>query len=186
MKKLLIAIALCSLFCTPALAQDTPAFEIFGGYQLVRHGGDATTDSITFHGFDVAGEGNITDNFSIVGEFGATFKGIEEEGINVTVKNYTFLVGPRFGYRAEGFRPFAHVLVGLHRFAAGATVEGIGVGAGINNFGIAFGGGVDIDVNENISIRPAQVDLLTVRFSAMDETDWENVFRYSAGVVLKF
>ena len=41
MKKFLVLVALSSLLCVPALAQDFPRVEIFGGYSIDRVGGDA-------------------------------------------------------------------------------------------------------------------------------------------------
>ena len=49
-----------------------------------------------------------------------------------------------------------------------------------------IGGGVDVVVNDTISIRPAQFDLLMSRFSFEDISLWESMFRYSAGIVFKF
>ena len=56
----------------------------------------------------------------------------------------------------------------------------------LNNFGIAFGGGLDIVVNDTISIRPVQIDLLSSRFSIEEISIWESMVRYSGGIVFKF
>lgn len=162
MKKLLAVFAFLSLFSLPAFAQENPAFEIFGGYSLV-HG-----DEDTVHGFAIAGEGDVTDLFGIVGEFGF----YDAEGS----KAYTFMAGPRVGYRAESIRPFAHVLLGGAHFTtdSGNFSE--------THFSMAFGGGLDISVNESFSIRPAQFDIISVKWENM----WDNDLRYSAGVVLTF
>ncbi|MBN2318552.1 MAG: outer membrane beta-barrel protein [Acidobacteria bacterium] len=193
MKKLLVAVALFSLFCIPALAQDTPQVEIYGGYGLLHDTG------ITLHGFQAAVEGNINKNFSIVGEFGYGQKDVTDEvnfladlfdigeGIeDANLKSFTFLVGPRVSYRTERVRPFAHVLFGIHRIGGSATVEGESGSEYLNNFGIAFGGGLDIVVNDTISIRPVQIDLLSSRFSIEEISIWESMVRYSGGIVIKF
>ena len=193
MKKFLVVITLFSLFCIPALAQDVPQVEIYGGYGLVHDTG------MTLHGFQAAVEGNVNQYFSIVGEFGYGQKDITEEanflidllGIegsvdNADLKNLTFLAGPRVGYRTERVRPFAHVLFGIHRLSGSATAGEESISEHLNNFGIAFGGGVDVVVNDTISIRPAQFDLLMSRFSFEDISLWESMFRYSAGIVFKF
>ena len=102
------------------------------------------------------------------------------------LKSFTFLFGPRVSYRTERVRPFAHVLFGIHRIGGSAMIEGESGSEYFNNFGIAFGGGVDFAVNNTISIRPAQIDLLSSRFNVGEESSWENMLRYSAGIVIKF
>ena len=193
MKNLLVVVALFSLFCIPALAQETPQVEIYGGYGLLHDTG------ITLHGFQAAVEANVNQYFSVVGEFGFNKKDITEDAqflmdlfdIEGTIedadlKSFTFLFGPRVSYRTERVRPFAHVLFGIHRIGGSATIEGESGSEYLNNFGIAFGGGVDFAVNNTISIRPAQIDLLSSRFTFGEMSSWENMLRYSAGIVIKF
>lgn len=192
MKKLLVVVALLSLFSIPALA-ETPQAEVYAGYGLLHDTG------ITAHGFQAALEGNINDFFSIVGEFGFATKDITDEanllldifGISGTVddadlRSFTFLAGPRIGYRAEKVRPFAHVLFGIHRIGGSFTVDGSSESGYLNNFGMALGGGMDVVVNDTISIRPAQFDVLMSRFSADGFSLWESLIRYSGGIVFKF
>ena len=194
MKKILVIVVLFSLFCIPAAAQETPQVEIYGGYSLLHDTG------VTMHGFQAAVEGNINDYFSIVGEFGFHKKDFPDEANlvadlfdigdvtieNADLKTYSFMFGPRVSYRVERVRPFAHVLFGIQHLTGSATVEGEPDSESLNNFALAFGGGLDLAVNDTISIRPAQIDLLTSRFHIGDESSWENMLRYSAGIVFKF
>ena len=169
MKKLLVAVALLSLFSFPVFAQDdAPAFEVFGGYSFINDYNAGETG----HGFAAALEGNATNTFGIVGEFGF----YDFDGGSV----YSYMFGPRFGYRAEKFRPFAHILFG------GVTLSPDEESANENYFSMAFGGGIDINISDRFSIRPAQFDLLTFRYTEDDMSDWINNIRYSAGIVLKF
>jgi hypothetical protein len=53
-------------------------------------------------------------------------------------------------------------------------------------FAMAFGGGVDIQINKSISIRPGEVSYLLTRFTnAFTNTNQHNL-RYSAGINFTF
>jgi len=184
MKKLLVAIALFGLLSLPAFAQDTPALEIYGGYQLVHDSGaDFEVDSFQYHGFTAAVEGNLTSFFGIVGEFGY-FKHTESvDNLEASIDGIPFLFGPRVGYRSDRFRVFGHYLLGGLK----STLE-FDSSELLNDtsFAQAIGGGIDINLAGIFAIRPAQIDLLSVRYSEGDYSSWSNYFRYSGGVVLKF
>ena len=185
MKKLLVAIVLFSLLSIPVFAQDVPKFEAYGGYQLLRHPGGEGYDSYIINGFTAAFEGNLKPFFGIVGEFGYGRKSWDELYINETESFTTYLFGPRFGYRTDKFRIFGHYLLGGLHYSDEYTDEGTYTYTD-NNFAQAIGGGIDISLGKMISIRPAQVDLLSIKWSDGDYSEWENVFRYSGGVVFKF
>jgi opacity protein-like surface antigen len=167
MKKLLVVLALFSLLSIPAFAQDeAPAFEIFGGYTLA-HSSDWDQ---TGNGFAAALTGNVNKTFGVTGEFGFyDFDG---------GKGYTYMAGPQIGYRAGAVRPFGEALFG------GTTLKGDGDASSESHFSMSFGGGLDLALSDKISIRPAKLDLLTIR--PPEGGDWANFLRYSAGVVFKF
>ena len=180
MHKLLLAIVLCGLFCMPLFAAEYPAAEVFGGYQLLH------SEDMNMHGFSGAVEGNITQNFGIVGEYGLGIKTETFSGTDVTIKEHSFMAGPRFSYRADKFRVFGHALFGGNRLSGGASVEGISAGASTTGFGMAFGGGVDFAASQRIWIRPVQFDVFRIHHSVMDVSGWGTQYRYSAGIVFKF
>lgn len=183
MKKLIVTIALSSLFCIPVLAQDTPAVEVYGGYQLLHHGGgtygELTYDSYNLNGFLASVEGNVKPYFGIVGEFGYNRKSWDE--YSETESFTTYLFGPRVSYRAEKFRVFGHYLLGGAHYKDDYT----GGSYTDNLFTQAVGGGIDITISDLISVRPAQIDMVSVRWTDAG-TYWENHFRYSGGVVFTF
>jgi len=183
MNKLLVGLVLFSLCCLPALAADTPKAEVYGGYQFLRHPGGADYSAFNYNGFTTAVEGNVKSFLGIVGEFGFARKSWDYgEGYTETENVIPFLFGPRFSYRAGKSRFFVHYLLGAIRYSDtydGSTYTN-------TNFSQAIGGGLDIAINKMISIRPAQIDLVTVRWKDSEVTDWENNFRYSGGIVIKF
>ena len=178
--------ALFSLFCIPALAQDTPVGEVYGGFQLLRHPGGDNFDSYFLKGFLGAFEGNINSYLGVVGEVGHVRKSWDEEDFSENENFTPFLFGPRFGYRTERVRVFGHYLLGGIRYAYSYSDSFEDFSASGTQFSQAVGGGVDIALNDTISIRPAQVDVVMVRWSEGDFTEWENLFRYSGGIVIKF
>jgi len=189
MKRVLFAVALLGLFCLPLYAQDTPKAQIFGGYGLIHEEGfDA-------HGFTAEVEGNVSKTFGIAGDFGfgRVSQGASIEGINVSasVKEYLFMGGPRFSYGAQKGRAFFHYLVGGMRMNATGSASGLSAGTTFSGFAMAIGGGVDISLNDKVSIRPAMLDWLRVRSSEKTIAGvtipamWGNQIRYSAGIVFK-
>ncbi|MBN2242361.1 MAG: outer membrane beta-barrel protein [Acidobacteria bacterium] len=211
MKKLLVAAALFSLFCLPALAADAPAFEIFGGYSLIHTMDNDKLDlsSQTAQGFIAAVEGNVHPNFGIVGEFGfyqntesgvESYNGFEgipsalpyEYGWEEKTRHYPILFGPRVSYRGDTVRVFAHYLLGFAKttwdWKYWEEYEGYYEETGSEgdtNFAQAVGGGIDISLNDTFSIRPAQVDWVSIRVSGDGDSTWINGIRYSGGIVIK-
>jgi opacity protein-like surface antigen len=188
MKFCLSIVALVLLLPCAVNAQDYPKAEVYGGYQLLRNAEDVET--VNFHGFQAAVEGNLTQYFGLVGEFGLGVNTLGQEitgaPVDVRVKQYTFLAGPRVSYRTEKVRVFGHALFGGDRIDGGASFEGVSAGIAITPFTMAFGGGIDFSVNDRISIRAAQFDYMTSRATLLDLTAWMNQFRYSGGLVIKF
>jgi hypothetical protein len=171
MKKLFVVLAVCGVLSAPIFAQDLPRAAAYGGYQLNIFDNDRRTN-----GFLGSAEVNINEAFGVVGEFGYSKKGSNTTSYTSTA----FLGGPRFSFRGERIRGFAHFLFGGDRLNAGIAST---------KFEMAFGGGLDISINKFIAIRPAQVDLLsrwvgqTSNLPGFSNLDYG--IRYSGGVVVK-
>ena len=141
MKKLFVVLALFSLFCIPALAQDFPKVEIFGAYSMAKLSGDigdflnAVDDEIgsesgvdvtTFlkTGFMGSLTVNVNEYFGIEGNFSyhrgtplSVNVSAGEDSIDAKVKadSFNFMAGPKFAYRGnEKVTPFGHFLIGLN------------------------------------------------------------------------
>ena len=163
MKKFILVMILTILGSIPAMAQENsvPKAEIFTGYSYLR-----TERGANLNGFDFSVTGNVNKNFGITGEFGGLY------GQSFVDSAYTFMGGPRLSTRMGNVTPFVHALVG-----------GIGVPTeGETGFATALGGGVDVRVNDRISIRAIQADYLLTR---LFNTNRNNA-RLSFGVVFNF
>ncbi len=157
----------------------------------------------TFHGFNVSGVYNVSRFVGIKGDVSGTynrknFSGTIQDGptpTNVSFKTnsalYNFLGGVQFKDNAteKRLKPFAHVLVGAGhgRVKISDTVcpgdvctafEGTESETG---FAGAFGGGLDVKLNNRVDFRVVQVDYNPVRF---DGGTQHNV-RFGIGLVFK-
>ena len=90
-------------------------------------------------------------------------------------------------------QPFGEVLFGAAHTNAYATIADVETGtvtsgSGNNNgFAMAAGGGIDIKINKNFSVRPVEVDYLLTRFSANHIAGYtanQNNFRYVGGFLI--
>jgi len=128
---------------------------LFAGYQWLNPGGnipggpDGAGGVLPFKlpsmekGFGLAFGYNFHPNFALEGDFGGSYK----DGNDIT----TYSIGPRFTYRGEGVNLFAHTLLGANHL----NLANFGARTGI---GAILGGGIDIPVIKQFSIRLIEAD----------------------------
>jgi len=174
---------LIMIFATTGLAQDYKKIEFYGGYSAMQFdniGGDtgsANIDDIlggrnTLRGFELA----ITANFHkwVGAKFDMSTHWREDEftrsagsgTIDNNIQNYLGGIqikdnrndGPRF-------KPFAHALIGVAHQRVDVQSPQLSTLFGVNelktnetSFAQAYGGGVDIKLNDKIDIRVVQLD----------------------------
>ena len=184
--KRLVTIAGLLLICTTAtLAQNTDykKWEFFGGYSALHFdnlGGDTNSAAVndvlgekqTLRGFELA----ITRNFHKY--VGAKFdyslhlrednftRTLASGTVDTTVQN--FLGGIQVKNNVEDgprFKPFGHALFGVANQKVDVDSPQLPALFGVNDFHVnetsfamAFGGGVDIKLNNRLDVRAAQVD----------------------------
>jgi len=170
MLKVIRVIALVFLFSLPAMAQDVPAWEFYGGYSYMR--ADLGGVDQGLHGWDFDVAQNLNRWFGGVMNFTGHYA--HPGGANVNV--HSFAYGPRFTYRkSERLVPFGQVLLGAVRGSVGY----LGLSQAKFDFGFAAGGGLDYKVNDRVAIRVIQADYLATPFFKLRQ---DNV-RASAGLV---
>lgn len=202
MRRILLFIGLTLFMPLMVLAQDAPKVEIFGGYSYFRtpsgffsnqFGGPYTSivDNPSLNGWTVSVAGNANSWLGVVADVGGYYARAKTStfihGVvptstlgNTNVKLYSFLFGPQLSYRKnEHVTPFIHALFGGVRETFGPEIS---VGGSKTDFGMAFGGGVDVKVAEHAAIRVIQADYMRSRFG------WkaENNVRLSFGAVVRF
>ena len=172
MRNLFILLALVLFVAAPAMAQETPKAELFGGYEYVRINGNNNC-----HG----GGGNLAYNFSdwlggVVDLAGCKVTGLPS-GVSVNAFNYLF--GPRVSYRSFGsLTPFGQILFGGERLGAGYSGAGSG---SVNSFAMTIGGGADYKFTDHVSFR-GQAEYLYTHFGGVRQ----NNARIEAGIVYRW
>jgi hypothetical protein len=200
-------------FGTTAFAQEGPQrWEVFGEYSYLRF--NPTIPQLNNRSFNGGGGGatfNITPMFGIKAElmgYGSTSfnlnitspivtpKGTIPVGtFNTQANMFTYMFGPVVKIPTSRFTPFFEVLFGgsnsngyanLSRaiVAGGGTISASGTQ---HPFTMAVGGGIDFNINHNLAIRPLEIDYVLTRYTnPFSNTNNQNNFRYTAGVVFKF
>jgi opacity protein-like surface antigen len=171
LRKALCAMSLVFVALLPAIAQDVPKVEVFGGYSW--SGGN-------FHGWNASATGNINKRFGIVADFSGHY-GSELGLVRVNQNAHSFLFGPRLSFRGKRLTPFVYSLFGATRFAESAVISGQHLSAASTGFSLAIGGGLDVKVNERIAIRAFQLDY----FRPIVNDEPNNRGRLAFGVVLR-
>src|SRR6266536_3673932 len=115
LKKALCSMCLVVLSLLPAVAQDVPKAEVFGGYSWA--GGN-------FHGWNASVTANVTKQLGIVADFSGHYGSEIEGSILVKKDAHSFLFGPRVSFRGKRLTPFVYALFGVTRFQERATISG--------------------------------------------------------------
>jgi hypothetical protein len=117
------------------------------------------------------------------GEFGSKSQRIGTTSVDTSLHRFTYLFGPQFNLHLnDKVKVFVHPLFGGVHDTTRATFGTSRTDFSANAFAMAFGGGVDVKLNRHFAIRPIQFDYVPTHFGG----EWQNNFRFSAGVVFKF
>src|SRR5215467_14995988 len=198
------------LFGSATFAQDYPKIEVPLNYSYMRFNPE---NSNIVSGFSLNGGGGgvavyVNHWLGIQAEFQGymsttrtfTFPATPNSPcpVGCTFKTsgdlFTYNVGPVLKYRTEHFEPFVETLFGgahsnaYHNlFAACQPLPGSPCGTARNPSNNAWdfviGGGLDIPLSKNFSVRPAQFDFVLTRFGnafTAGNTNQSN-FRYNGG-----
>lgn len=158
-------VLLLAFVAAPALAQEGPRAELFGGYEYLH----LNPGGIGCHGFGTNLAYNLNNWFGAVGDFGVC----KETG-GSTFHDVNYLFGPRVSYRSYGrVTPFAQVLFGGQHLA--------GSGLASDSFAMTLGGGADYRYNEHISFR-GQAEYLYTHFAGTRQ----NNARIEVGIVYRW
>lgn len=162
-----IAFILVFALFTPFAAQaQTRKFEAFAGYSFQRVEGFPSNANMS------GWVGELTYKFTpylgVTADASAQYGTLTGSRINY----HNILVGPEISLPRK-ISPFVHVLLGDGRSSV--------FGVTSKTFAVAIGGGVDYRVNDLVSVRMAQFDVIT---GATKQTSSDG--RFSAGIVFHF
>lgn len=158
----------------------------------------------SFNGFEAAGVYNFSRYVGLKGDVSGTYKstnfsvsvptngGTSTFSADTKLSLYNFLGGIQVKDNAnEGrFKPFAHALVGAGH--ARVKINNVTCPTGVDCFGFedsynrtglagAFGGGIDIRINDKFDFRAAQFDYNPMRFDGQTQHN----IRLGIGLVIK-
>lgn len=195
MRKLVLVAVILLGFSAMAMAGDEfPKVEVFGGYSYVRcdntfFGSRDVTKPCNYDGFNVSATINANKWLGFEADINGSFdRNFDKPAVmqfpTATYPHpsfrhhqiYSFLFGPKVSVRAGKTTAFVHALLGDSRVSPGKWFPYD------NSFTMALGGGLDIAVYKNVSIRPVQIDYYTIK-GGQPLTD---NLRYNVGVVFKF
>ena len=165
---LLVLLLLTSCAAVPAMAQDEPRVQVFGGYSYTRFDspsfGFANTSGLNGYNFSPAY--NLIRGFGIKAELSGQY------GSKLNLRDIAG--GPQFLYPRGNKLFFAHLLFGSAR-----SFARVGAGEGDTERVVAVGGGMDLGLSSRFAWRVFQVDYL--RTTLFNEK--QNNLRFSTGIV---
>jgi len=173
-----------------ASAQETPPTpkaEVGLNYSFTHVNPSSGFSSYNANGGFGDVEYNFSKTFGFVADVGANYVGTTN-GLAYNNTAFEYLFGPRINLRHSRFNPYVQALFGGQRFSNGWNPAAFDPRLGVsqNNFTMAFGGGLNVVLNDHLALRPFQVDYFAAQIAPPGNTNYlENNLRYSAGVVLR-
>ncbi|HKX83205.1 MAG TPA: outer membrane beta-barrel protein [Pyrinomonadaceae bacterium] len=197
------------VFASGQASDDYKKFEVFAGYSnnLVESPfdeedplGDSSLSRSSFHGFNTSAVVNLNRYIGLKADVSGNYKNrnfnfsTPEGAIRFDTDEslYNFLGGVQIKNNSvdKKFKPFVHALVGAGHLRV--KVDNVSCPTGLDcgfitgresttGFAGAFGGGIDIKVNDHIDFRLVQVDYNPVRIEGMTQ---QNV-RFGIGLVFR-
>jgi opacity protein-like surface antigen len=164
---------------------------------------DFFDDRVSAHGINISGVYNFRRYWGLKGDFSAHFKNFDVDDpitpstvYEVDASLYNFLVGLQVkdNNRDSGrIKPFGHAMVGAAHartkfndvffsgpFCSDPDFDCTDITESDTGFAAAFGGGVDVRVNRNFSVRAIQVDYNPTWIGGSTQHN----FRFGVGIVV--
>jgi hypothetical protein len=211
MKRMIFILALIVATAVFASAQtDFKKGEFFVGFSHGQvdtgiDSGDSVNsffrDRVGFNGFEASGVYNVNRYIGIKGDVSGVYNSTQftfpvgTQTVTVDTKNslYNFLGGLQVKDNASSGRvkPFAHALIGAgygrtkvnSLTCTSTSTFNCGEISSVSDTGLAgaFGGGIDVRLNDRIDFRAFQVDYNPIKF----ENNTDHNIRFSIGFVIK-
>lgn len=190
MQRVVICLGLVLSACAPARSQQTPKFELGGGYTYISYYSSTSASNLKMNGWNAWGDYNIFRWLGVAADFSGVYNTQPSSstlGKNPNTQIYAFLAGPRFfplGRRR--LTPFAQMLLGgaHYNFSASAQPPLPGQSASDTAYSWLAGGGLDVRVKRHWGLRIIEVGVFHTRFFGGNPS--HNNTRISAGLVYRF
>jgi opacity protein-like surface antigen len=175
MKKLVLIAVFLLGFSLVSVAQDNPAAEIYLGYAYSRCDTQGSDESCNLNGWDGSVSLNPNNKVGVVIDFGGYYGKIGDE---LDANIHSVMIGPKVTFRKERVTPFVQALIGYGHVN---VKEGPSIVLKENDFAMAFGGGLDVNLTDILAVRPVQMDYFVIKSGS----EMLDNFRYSGGIVFK-
>jgi len=185
---------------------DPKRYEFYGGYAYQRASnnadsfdrngqasiGGASVDLIqraqNYHGFTGEFNQNITKHIGLVTSLSGTYgkspyvSAITGRTLGASASRYDLMFGPRYNFRLGTFNPFAEALFGFEHMRVTFSEAVANARDADTAFAMAFGGGLDVRLNDRFDVRAIQADYVPTFFNGKSQAN----YRVGAGVKVKF
>jgi hypothetical protein len=171
-----------TLLATSLLAQVASKGEVFGGYQYTNLSDGIATKRLSSNGWNAGFAYYFSRWMGVKADFGGAYATDNTSSSQpFSVRNYTYTFGPVFSAgRDKRFTPFGEALFGgYHETLAGYPNS-------YSAFAMLAGGGVDVKIARQFSVRAVQVDWLYTRPPSAAVFLKANSVRIGAGIVYRF
>lgn len=182
----------------PAITErEFPRVEVYGGIAYANLNLPGLSDRRHAGGWGTSVTANVTRHFGFTGDFAGQYKPqCAENDVDCIIRelfstqlvrysSYQFLGGPQVRFGGVRFSGFAHALFGGVRHRVRLLDTATGVETEIKpgpQFAMAYGGGLDWNLGEQLAVRLLQVDYIPVR----ESPSWKHNVRIQGGIVLRF
>ncbi|MHB8413063.1 MAG: outer membrane beta-barrel protein [Candidatus Acidiferrales bacterium] len=188
MRKFFGLVVLLISFALPAVAQNTPKLEVFGGYQYLHF--DLSGGTLNMNGFDASATYNFNRWLGMTADVGGLYNSSTPNGggPNGTTHIYNYMFGPTI-------YPFGHhrITMFVHGLAGDGHIHIYLPPSGGNpaltltdtSFTYAAGGGFDATITRHIAVRLFQGDYEQTHFLQDDGFPAQKNIRIAAGIVFQ-
>lgn len=183
MRSIFLFLCACSFLGSPvAFAQQG---EVYGGYSYVDIDTNGLAARQNANGWEASASWRLWKGLAAEGDFSGYYKTYNSAAIlpaaptiTVSVSDYFYGGGPRFNFRPI----FVHALVGNDHLTASVA----GASASQDGFAVVAGGGVEVPVGHNISVR-STFDYALTRHNIFGGPSYsQNNLRVGLGVAFAF
>lgn len=182
---LVVFLAATGVLANAQEAAPTPKAEVGLNYSFTNLFPGSGASSFMMQGGSGTFVYNLNSTLGVVADLGGYHNG---SAVNLDPTMFSYLFGPRVSLRKARFTPYFQALFGGARVSTN-LVDFLNGGNTVtaNNFAMAFGGGLDVRVNDHIAVKPFEVEYLMTQFPNLwTPNDVQHNLRYSAGLVFRF
>ena len=174
-------------------AQEVPQWELFAGYSLFHYDqmdvntlvGPGVAINQNLNGWELSGQYNVNEWLGAVADMSGHYGTPVDVAGTGSIKGntYNFLFGPQVNVRGERFKGFGHVLIGVNHFKLNDSPALDFFSTADNAFGMALGGGIDVNVTRGFAVRAGQFDYILTTHNMGMNLGHQNNWRFSVGVL---